>query len=171
MLAYLFVMVAVAIRLLPHPFFFTPVAASLLFFGARRPFREMWFPVLLLAGSDVVLTRYYYGYPVPADHIVTWAWYGLALGLGMLLRNRTTIARLAGASLAASLSFFAVSNFAVWAVWNMYPKTLSGLAACYAAGIPFFRNSLAGDLFFTAVLFGIGMLAGEKSSAHKPVEI
>src|SRR5206468_4321095 len=111
-------------RFLPHAFSFIPVAASLLFFGAHAQRRQIWLPILLLAGSDVVLTRFVYGYPLTADHIVTWAWYGLALGIGMLLRNRTTVVRLAGASLAASLSFFAISNFAVWAVWNMYPKSL-----------------------------------------------
>ena len=171
MLAYLFVIVAVALRFMPHPFSFTPVAASLLFFGARMPRRQMWVPVLLLAGSDVLLTRFVYAYPLTADHFVTWAWYGLALGIGMLLRNRTTVVRLAGASLAASLSFFLISNFAVWAVWDMYPKTLSGLAACYVAAIPFFRNTLAGDLIFTAVLFGIAALVGAKASARKTAEI
>src|SRR5437870_13231058 len=99
MLPYLFVVLAIAVRFLPHPFSFTPVAASLLFFGARMPRRQMWVPVLLLAGSDVLLTRFVYAYPLSADHFVSWVWYGLALGIGMLLRDRTTVVRLAGASL------------------------------------------------------------------------
>jgi hypothetical protein len=171
MLAYLFIVVAVAIRFLPHAWSFTPVAASLLFFGAYASRRQMWFPVLMLAGSDVVLSRFVYHYPITADLFVTWAWYAAAVGIGMLLRNRTTVARMVGASLAASLSFFLISNFAVWAVWPTYPKTFSGLAACYVAAIPFFRNTLAGDLIFTAVLFGIGALVHARSSAQNRAAI
>ena len=54
----------------------------------------------------------------------------------------------------ASLSFFAISNFAVWALWNMYPKTLAGLAECYTMAIPFFRNTAVSDLLFAGAFFG-----------------
>jgi len=57
MLAYLFVILAVVVRFMPHPLAFTPVGASLLFFGARGPRRQLWVPVALLAASDVVLTK------------------------------------------------------------------------------------------------------------------
>jgi len=153
MLPYVIVLVAVAFRFLPHPFSFTPVGASLLFFGARAPRKRIWVPVALLAISDVVLTTVVYKFPLSIDHLVTWAWYAGACLLGGLLRGRVRALRLAGTSLALSLSFFLVSNFAVWAVWNMYPKTMSGLQAAYVAALPFFRNSLIADLFFTAVIF------------------
>jgi hypothetical protein len=58
MLAYLFVLVAIAVRFMPHPLAFTPVGASLLFFGARGPKRQWWIPLALLAASDVILTRW-----------------------------------------------------------------------------------------------------------------
>lgn len=163
MLAFVFVVIAVAFRFLPHPLAFTPVAASLLYFGARAPRKYAWIPLMLLAGSDVVLTKLSYGYPLTADHFVTWVWYAAILVLGGVLRTDAKPVRVAGASLAASVSFFLASNFAVWAVWDMYPKTISGLAAAYAAGLPFFRNEIASDLFFTGVLFGIGaLLAGRQ---------
>src|SRR5690349_15473648 len=76
MLAYLFVLLAVAVRFLPHPLAFTPVAASLLFFGARGSRRQLWIPLSLLAASDVVLTKFVYAYPFFWDHYITWAWYG-----------------------------------------------------------------------------------------------
>ena len=84
MLAYLFVAIAVAVhlRFFALPFSFTPVAASLLYFGARMPRRQMWIPVALLAASDVYLTRVTYAYPLTADHLVTWAWYGAMVLLG-----------------------------------------------------------------------------------------
>ncbi|HXE91568.1 MAG TPA: DUF6580 family putative transport protein [Terriglobales bacterium] len=168
MLAYLFVALATALRFLPPMLNFTPVGASLLFFGARQPRRRLWIPVLMLAASDVVLNRFVYGYPFTADLPITWAWYATILLLGGLLRENDRPLRLAGAALATSVSFFLVSNFAVWAVWNMYPKTLEGLLACYAAAVPFFRNTLASDLVFTVVFFGLPALVA--SFSHSPHE-
>jgi len=82
--------------------------------------------------------------------------------LGGWLAHKTTALRVGAASLAGSVSFFLISNFAVWAVWNMYPKTASGLAACYVAGLPFFRNAVVSDLFFAALFFGIGYLVSQR---------
>ncbi len=167
MLAYLFVAVAVAFRFLPHPLAFTPVGAALLYFGARQQRRRMWIPVAALVASDVVLTRFSYAYPLSADHFVTWAWYAGIVVLGGLICSKASPLRLLAAALGTSVSFFLVSNFAVWAVWNMYPKTFSGLATCYAAGLPFFRNEIAADLLFTAVMFGIGVLVGQRHAEHR----
>jgi hypothetical protein len=169
MLAYLFVLLAVAVRFMPHPLAFTPVAAALLYFGARGPKRQLWAPLALLAVSDVILTKIVYSYPLTWDHFVTWAWYAAILLLGTQLRENTNWLRVGGAALASSVSFFAVSNFAVWACWNMYPKTLAGLMTCYAAGLPFFRRGIAGDMLFTAVMFGLpAVAAAVASSIHKP---
>ncbi|MBI1740527.1 MAG: hypothetical protein HY233_04430 [Acidobacteriales bacterium] len=165
MLAYVFVLFAVAVRFLPHPLAFTPVAAALLYFGARGSRRQMWVPFALLAAADVVLTKFVYAYPFSWDHLVTWAWYAAILWLGTGLRENSKPLRVVGAALAGSVSFFVISNFAVWAAWNMYPKTVSGLTACYAAGLPFFRRGLEGDLLFTAVIFGLPVLAG--AIAHR----
>jgi hypothetical protein len=164
MLAYLFLAFAMAVhlRFLPLPYSFAPVTAALLYFGARRPRGEMWIPVAALAASGVYLSRSVYGYPLSADLVVTWAWYAGMVLLGGLLTRKATPLRIGATSLAASLSFFLVSNFAVWAVWNMYPKTAGGLAACYVAGLPFFRNAVVSDLFFVAVFFGIGYLVSHR---------
>ena len=172
MLAYLFIVFAVAVRFLPHPWMFTPVAASLLFFGARGPRRQIWIPFLLLAASDVVLTKVVYSYPFSWDHFVSWIWYAAVLGIGVGLRRNAKALRLAGASLSSSISFFLLSNFAVWACWNMYPKSASGLMLSYAAGLPFFRNAIVGDLFFTAVMFATPLalhaLKGESANSGAP---
>ncbi|HLK32449.1 MAG TPA: DUF6580 family putative transport protein [Terriglobales bacterium] len=158
MLAILFVVFAVGFRFLPHPLAFTPVAAALLYFGARMPRKYAWIAVGLLAASDVVLTKVVYGYALPADTFITWAWYIAIVLFGGVLAVNAKPWRVLGAALGASVSFFFISNFGVWAAWPTYPKTLSGLTASYVAGLPFFRNDLAGDLFFTAVFFGIGHL-------------
>jgi hypothetical protein len=165
MLAYLFVAAAAAVhlRFIALPWSFTPVAAALLYFGARMPRRQMWIPVALLAASDVYLTRVTYGYPLTPDHLVTWSWYAAMLLLGSGLIKGFSAIRIGAASLTASVSFFLISNFAVWMVWrDMYPKTFNGLMSCYVAGLPFFRSGVASDLLFTGVFFGIGYLASRE---------
>jgi hypothetical protein len=153
MLAYIFVLFAVAVRFMPHPFAFTPIAAALLFFGARGSRRQLWIPFVLLAASDVVLTKVIYAYPFSWDHFVSWAWYAAILWLGTGLRENAKPLRLVGASLTSSVSFFVLSNFAVWACWNMYPKNLPGLMMSYVVGLPYFQREVVGDLFFTAAMF------------------
>jgi hypothetical protein len=153
MLAYLFVMLAVVVRFIPHPWTFTPVAASLLFFGARGSRRWLWVPFVLLAASDVILTKFVYVMPFSWDHFVTWGYYAAILWLGTRLGKNAKPLSLVAASLASSVSFFLLSNFAVWACWNMYSRNLSGLMTSYTLGLPFFRQAVMGDLLFTAAFF------------------
>jgi len=157
MLAYLFVVLAVAVRFMPHPWMFTPVTGSLLFFGARGPRRQLWIPFALLAASDVVLTKLVYSYPFSWDHYVTFAWYAAILWLGTRLRAKTKWVPVVGAALASSVSFFLVTNLVAWAWLDMYPKNLSGVMMSYVAALPFFRHALAGDLIFTVAMFATPM--------------
>jgi hypothetical protein len=158
MLAYIFVILAIVVRFIPHPWMFTPVTGSLLFFGARGSRRQLWAPFLLLAASDVVLTKLVWSYPFTADHFVTFAWYAGVLWLGTKLRNHQKPLPILGAALASSVSFFLITNLAAWAWLDMYPKTFSGVMMSYVAGIPFFRHALEGDLLFTAAMFGTPVL-------------
>ena len=160
MLAYVFILFAVAMRFLPHPFAFTPVGAALLFFGARGPRRQLWVPLALLAASDVILTTLVYRYPFSWDHFVTWAWYAAMLWMGTTLKQNAGAPRILGTAFAGSVSFFLVSNFAVWAAWDMYPRTLAGLMVCYDAGLPFFRRAVEGDLLYTSIMFAAPFLLG-----------
>lgn len=154
MLAYILVAAVIAARIVFRPLAFAPVGPALLFFGAYMPRRWMWVPLALLAATDVYLTRSSYGYPFTADALVSWAWYAAVLWAGgTLLKGRVRPLRVGATTLAASISFFLASNFAVWAVWNMYPKTLGGLVACYVAALPFFRNQFASDMLFAAAMF------------------
>jgi hypothetical protein len=164
MLAYIFVLLALAVRFLPfagslhfipHAWHFTPVAASLLFFGARGSRRQIWVPLALFAAADVVLTKLVYSYPLTWDHLVTWAWYAAILWLGTNLREKSGPVRVVSAALASSVSFFLVSNFAAWAAWpDMYPRSFNGLMMSYTAGLPFFRGTVESDLFFSIAMFG-----------------
>jgi len=177
MLPYLFVLLAIAVRflpfagslnVLPHAWHFTPLAASLLFFGARGSRRQMWIPLTMLAATDVVLTKFIYAYPVTWDHLVTWAWYAGILWLGTNLREKSGLLRVVGAALASSVSFFLISNFAVWAAWpQMYPnRNFAGLMEAYVAGLPFFRGTAESDLFFSLAFFGIPVILQAVSKLH-----
>jgi small basic protein len=165
MLAYLFVVIAVAFRFLPQTLGFTPVTASLLFFGARGSKRQMWIPVALLAASDILLTTLRYRYPVGWDHLVSIVWYAAILLLGTTLRKNAGPVRVILTAVASSVSFFLISNFGAWVAWRMYPMTLEGLETCYVAALPFFRRGLEGDILFTCVMFGIPALAQYWSGA------
>ena len=173
-LAYLFVAFAVLVhaRFLAMPWHFTPVAAALLFFGARMPRQRMITPLALLIVCDIYLNKFVYGYPLGWDQTVTWAWYAAILLFGGLLARNASALRVVGASLAASVSFFLISNFAVWTVSReMYPATWSGLVTCYVAAIPFFRNTVISDLLFSAAFFGAGYLVSHRQQERTSVAL
>lgn len=146
---------AAALRLLPHPPNFAPIGALALFGGAHFA-RKRWafaVPLGAMLLSDAALE----GLTGWGFHRLTPAVYGsfaLIVGLGLLLHGRRRLIPVAGAAVASSVLFFAITNFAVWALLETYPHTLAGLAACYLAAVPYFWNTLAGDLFYCAVLFG-----------------
>ena len=166
MLAYLYVVFAIAFRLVPHPSLwnFAPVAASLLYFGARGSRRQMWFPVLGLIASDLILNRFVYHVSTSVTgFLFTWAWYAAMVLLGSgLLAKRTTVTRIVGGSLTASITFYLLSNFGSWLASSYYPHTWAGLVGCLTAGEPawpatvfFFRHTVTGDLLFSALMFGL----------------
>ena len=167
MLAFVFVLLAIAVRLDPHHMLaFTPVGASLLYFGARGPKKLVWVPLTLFAATDVYLTLVQYHFRFSPDHYVTWVWYAAILCLGVLLRRNSGPLQIFGASLATAISFFLVSNFAVWAVWDMYPRTVAGLMECYTVALPFFRRELVSDVVFTALFFGLPALVAAFTGRH-----
>ena len=171
MLAILVLLLAALSRLLPHIFHnmafnFTAVGAGLLFFGSRRPRWQTVLAVAVMALMDVVLTTKVYGYAFHVSgYLVTWAWYAAVCLVGSVLLRKVTVLRVAGGVLASATSFFLLSNLAVWAssasfgAAAMYPHTLSGLVACYAAALPFYGNDLLSTGLFAAAFFGLPVLA------------
>jgi hypothetical protein len=162
MFAYLLLLVAVLTRVMPHAGWlnFTAVGGALLYFGARRPWREMLIPMAALMATDYYLTTSTYNYAFHwQGYVTTWAWYLMAMALGaILLSAKTTFVRGAAGALLGPTSFFVVSNYAVWAAGGMYPHSLSGLGACYMAAIPFYRNDLLSTSIVVAVAFGVPVL-------------
>lgn len=147
---------AAMMRLVPHPPNFTPIAAMALFGGAHFMSRRAAFAVPLTAMllSDLALGLAIYGSFAFVSIPFVYGSFALIVGLGLLIRRRRSPLVVGGAVLTGSVLFFLVTNLGTWLTSGMYPKTLDGLIACYTAAIPFFRNALAGDLLYSAVLFG-----------------
>jgi hypothetical protein len=91
--------------------------------------------------------------------LIVYASFLLSVLIGRWLQNHRSLARISGATFLGSIQFFLVTNFAVWWLLNSYPKTATGLALCYLAGLPLFWNTVAGDFLYVAVFFGAFALA------------
>lgn len=172
MVSIVLMILAVASHVLPHPWWnFTAVGGGLLVWGARQQLATAILPVGALALGDWYLTRFVYGYPFHVNsYLLTWAWYALVVLLGhRLLQGRPGFARVVGASVLASTSFFMASNYAVWDVpGSWYPHTLGGLEASYAMALPFYRNDALSTLLVTGVVFGLPALAARFRSDEAP---
>ena len=162
-------------RLIPHPYNFTPVAGLGLFGGARL--RSWWayvLPLAVMAASDVLLWaiqgRPDYSLWQYAFNPWVYACFLLAVLWGRLLLGNGGAGRILAVSVLVSVQFFVVTNFGVWlagfsAPVPLYSRDLSGLIACYIAALPFvgsnapplgfFGNQVLGDLFYTGLLFGV----------------
>ena len=169
LLPYLCVLAIALLRLtVNHPYNFIPVFSCLLLFGACRPAKEFAMPFLALVGVDIFLTTHQYGFALTSGHAVTWIWYlGATFLGGAMLGNQFSAGRVLGSSLLASVTFFVVSNFTVWAEWGMYPKTLGGLGACYFAALPFFRNSIVSETVCGLLILGVVHYCDELTQARR----
>lgn len=161
---------AVTLRLLPHPPNFTPISAIAIIGGAYLSKKwSLLLPLSIMLISDYLLlyvhpfqnpvVNFSKIYPPQAlFHSTTLFVYlsfiisGL---LGKFLCSSKKVFITLKVSLLASVQFFIITNFGVWLTVGTYPKTLSGLIFCYTAAIPFFKNTLAGDLCYLS-LFIIG---------------
>jgi hypothetical protein len=134
---------------------FSPIVASALFAGAvlHRRSLAMLVPLAAMLLSDFVL-----GFDDWRITLVVYAALTLPAAIGMLARRYPLSRVVAPAALSCSLIFFATTNFAIWAFGGMYSLDLAGLAACYVAGLPFLKYTMAGDLAWTAALFGSAWL-------------
>ena len=156
------IVLAALSRLIPHPPNFSPIEAVALFGGAYFAQRA-WaiaVPLVAMAISDLVLGLVnggiYLDYFLNAHFLSIYACIALCTLLGFGLRGHVNGARVLGYSLAGSVLFFLMTNFAVWATANpsLAPACGQGLGACYVAGLPFFQWTLLGTLFYSALLFG-----------------
>jgi len=143
------IVAAAALRLVPHPPNFTPIGAMALFSGAYLGRKALAFaaPLGALLLSDVVL-GFYHGQATVYFSVA------LIVMIGMVALSRVSPLRVGAAAILSSVLFFVVTNFGMWLFSGFYPHTIAGLETCYVAAIPFFQNTIAGDLFYATLLFG-----------------
>ena len=138
---------AVVGRLIPHAANITPLYAVALFACATLPRRwALAVPLAAMIGSDLIIGMH-------PTFLFTWTGMLAFAALGFALRGRTTAWRVVGSALAGSVVFFLWTNFGVWLVSGLYPRTAEGLMTCFVAALPFFRNSLLGNVAFAGALF------------------
>jgi hypothetical protein len=135
-----FVVVAVLVRLLPHPPNVAPITAVALFAGTHftRKYWALLMPILAMMVTDIFLG---FSFITPFVYL---AFVGIT-SLGFLLKKMNI-----GTILLSSLLFFMVTNLGVWFLY--YPNTFEGFTTCFTLALPFFGYSIIGDLFFSAVL-------------------
>lgn len=139
---------AVLTRLLPHPPNFAPIAAVALLGGAVLPRRwALTLPLIAMIASDMLIGLH----PLIA---YTWGSFVVIALTSSVVLKKQRFTLVVGASIGSSVLFYLVTNFGVWAEGRLYPQTVQGLVHCYYNALPFFRNTLLGDLAFTALLFG-----------------
>jgi len=140
------ILLAVAARLIPHAPNFSPIGGLALFSGANFKNKfSFLIPILAMLISDIFL-----GFHKTIPYV-----YLSFIIIFFIGRNIKIIKwqNLLSASLISSILFFVITNFGVWLNFNMYPKTINGLIQCYVMGIPFFRNTLISDLFYSFSFF------------------
>jgi hypothetical protein len=164
------VFVAAMTRLLPHPHNVAPIAAIALFGGAyfKKLETTILIPLAAFWLSDLALNNIVYKqwYPEFTWFSMNFIWSAIALVaislVGKFLLTKVSTVKIVGASFIGSMIFFLISNFGVWQSGHIYTHSLSGLITCMGAGIPFLLNTILGDFFFCAVLFGLFELASKK---------
>lgn len=161
-----FILTAILLRLLPHVPNFAPITAIALFGGAYLSRRvALILPFAIMVVSDYLLL-YWTGEgfsfqkiysPSSLFHSTTffvWGSFLISSLIGIYLAKRKSLLNVGFASILASLQFFITTNFGVWVMSTMYPHTFAGLMQSYIMGIPFFRATILGDLFYTGAFFG-----------------
>jgi hypothetical protein len=146
-----FIVFAAVVRILPHPWNFTPVGAMALFSGAKlgRSWQAFVFPLAALFCGDLFIGLY--GVKLM---FVVYLSFSISVLIGIAFRRRQSPLPLSLATFLGALQFFLITNFAVWAFGTTYAHNFAGLAACYIAGIPYFGNAFAGDAFYASAFFG-----------------
>lgn len=146
------IVIATICRFLPHPPNFTPIGAIALFAGVfiANRYLAVALPLVALFISDMFLGLY------GAGMIPVYFCTALVSVLGIAISGKKNPAFIIGSSILGAIVFFLVTNcvFLYTADNTFYPVSLDGLMQSYISALPFFKNSVQGDLFFTTVLFG-----------------
>lgn len=157
------VVLAAMARFIPHPFNFTPIAAIALFGGAyfTKRWQALFVPMAAMLLSDTIL-EITTGWGFHSGMVIVYAAFTLVSVVGIVMLKNVNPARVVSSSLISSLIFFLITNFAFLypesaladQSLGTYPHNFSGIVSSYIAGLPFLKNQILGDLFFSGLLFG-----------------
>lgn len=157
-LAIVLIIFAAGSRLLPHPANFAPIAAVGIFsaFIFKNKLLRFGVPIIAMFVSDAII-----GFYTPLVMLSVYLGFFISTLLGRYLKNHKSLSNGVGVSLSASLQFYLITNLAVFLFTPLYAKNFQGLINCYYLALPFFRNTILGDLFYTGAIFGLyfGLIA------------
>jgi hypothetical protein len=149
-------------RVAPHPLNVAPIGAMFLLGGIylNRSWSAWLAPFAALLISDAVLDYRWHGSLFHWGRLIDYLGFVFIGLIGVWASRRRLAAKIAGVAVTPFV-FFLVSNFGVWVAGEaggraMYPHDLSGLLACYAAGLPFLKGTVIGDWVFAGV--GLALL-------------
>jgi hypothetical protein len=151
MIYYLLIIIGFLTRFMPHPANFTAIGAIALFSGYYFKDKRIAFilPVIIMLLSD-----WYVGFYQWQLMLSVYLSFALVVLLGIVIKNKKWLWSLP-MSLLGTISFFLITNYAVWQFASWYPHTFAGLMSCYAAGLPFLKNTFLGDLTYTFIFFSL----------------
>jgi len=149
------IVLAALTRLIDHPANISPIMAIAIFGGALFDNKKIAFiaPLAAMFLSDLFL-----GFSLIS--LFVYSAFILGIFIGFMIKNNLKVRNIIIASLSGSVIFFLITNFGSWMIDPMYqPLSIESLMRCYTLAIPFFRNTLIGDVVYVAVLFGSYSLA------------
>jgi hypothetical protein len=166
------ILAAGVLRLIPQPQNFAPIGAMALFGGAYfgKRWQSFLIPLAALFVSDIVVNFAFYQHFVLFHELAIWVYgsFALMVIIGSMVIKKVKLSTVVTSNILAAVLFFVVTNFGVWAtpnIMNVYPHNAAGLTACYIAAIPYFWGTLFGNLFYSAILFGIFEFAQKRFPA------
>ncbi len=145
-----FILLGASLRFVPHPPNFAPIAAMALFGAVYLP-RKIAF---ILPVATMVVSDFFIGYYEPELMISVYGSFILCVFLGFWLKSHKKWHLVGGGAILSAVLFFLITNFTVWFFAPWYPRTFPGIIQCYLMALPFFRNTLLGDLFYAFFFFG-----------------
>lgn len=148
LIALLLLVLAIIMRFLPHIPNFVPITALSLFAGVY--FSGYWAYLLPLAA--MIISDTFLGFHTTMFFV----YFSLLLtvAVGFFVRQKKNPLTIFLGTISGSVLFFLLTNFGVWLTTSWYTPDLAGIIKCYYMALPFFRNSLTGDIFYAIILFG-----------------
>lgn len=150
LMALFLIFLGAILRLLPHPPNLAPIAGIALFGGVYLSKKI----ALILSILAMLISDYFLGFYQFSLMAFVYLSFLITVFLGIYLKKNKKWYTVLGGALSGSILFFLLTNFAVWTFTGWYQKSFAGLVECYAMAMPFFRNTIAGDLFYVVLFFG-----------------